>query len=426
MVLHFSQNCGQDVIRCTICETALAFIYCENCHVDLCKDCPEKHLSDKDKGHKLVPLKQYLYTPTCRDHQYEQCNLHCEDCNIPISSTCIVSKRHIQHEIVHMKEHCSKQKDVLRQDLYEFDNKILPKYREAISTIVNQKAVLRKETENFLTALRKQGLALHTEVTAIVNSKESEVKNAEDKQLAMLEKQEMEINQSISEISQITFNLQELLKTGNPNIVSRYRSRTGEFRDIPHQLNICLPIFNPQKINRTQLLEHFGFHSFSSIRTEDQDSTLEFPVVESSSPDRQLLTVPQVEEIDMGYGSLHNVCCLNDEKIWSSGRTDTISLHNLLGKLLETVKTDSMREPLGIAVTQFGDLMFTDYSGRFINIVKNKQIHLLIKLQDWRPRGLCCTISGDVLVIMGNANNDDDDDDTDNKNDAVKETKVVR
>ena len=51
-------------------------------------------------------------------------------------------------------------------------------------------------------------------------------------------------------------------------------------------------------------------------------------------------------------------------------------------------------------MTQDGDLVYTDYYDRTINLVRNKKIRTLISLQGWKPHYVCCTAYGDLLVTM--------------------------
>ncbi|XP_062598746.1 uncharacterized protein LOC134260176, partial [Saccostrea cucullata] len=74
-----------------------------------------------------------------------------------------------------------------------------------------------------------------------------------------------------------------------------------------------------------------------------------------------------------GYGSLYNVACLSDEKIWTSGDGNTMELYSInQGSLLKSITTKSGKTPGDIAVTK----------------------------SNWRPWGVCSTSSGDLLVIM--------------------------
>lgn len=94
---------AQDVVRCTLCEIPLAPMYCEYCHVHLCKYCVLNHLSESSQVHKVIPLKQYwtrLNYPTCTKHPTKQCELHCEKCDISICTQCIISRKHLGHKCV--------------------------------------------------------------------------------------------------------------------------------------------------------------------------------------------------------------------------------------------------------------------------------------------------------------------------------------
>ncbi|XP_062586849.1 tripartite motif-containing protein 2-like [Saccostrea cucullata] len=105
--------------------------------------------------------------------------------------------------------------------------------------------------------------------------------------------------------------------------------------------------------------------------------------------------------MDTGYDRyLLNMACLSDEEIWTRGDVNTMKLYSInQGSLLKSITTKSGYTPTDIAVTKSGDLVYTDYGDRTVNIVKNEKIEEVIRLQNWRPRGVCSTSSGDLLVI---------------------------
>lgn len=110
---------------------------------------------------------------------------------------------------------------------------------------------------------------------------------------------------------------------------------------------------------------------------------------------------------------LQGVACLGEKEIWTCGNeNDSISLYNLQGEEIKCINTKSGNMPWDIALTKLRDLCYTDAKERTLNIFKNSDIHEVIRLESWIPRNVCCTSSGDFLVIM-------------DSNDA-KQSKVVR
>nr|XP_022305620.1 tripartite motif-containing protein 3-like [Crassostrea virginica] len=176
---------------------------------------------------------------------------------------------------------------------------------------------------------------------------------------------------------------------------------------MPPKLKISLPNF---VFIREQLLKQFGSLSPLLIETEERGYTVASAGAASSPPARALLDVPRlITSIPTsGYGELYNVSCLSDEEIWISGDNKIIELYNLKGELLMYVRSKSGNWPEGIAVTRSGGLIYADYWDRSINLESGTQIQTLIALRGWRPRGLCSTSSGDLLVIMDDDAADDD------------------
>ena len=285
-----------------------------------------------------------------------------------------------------------------KDDLQDLETFIYPKYQEAAKNIQVQRGNVNKLSQKLKTALDKQGEALHTEIDSIIQGMKSEIDDMDAKHIAAIDEQEEAINHTITEITQAILDLKRLLDTSDVCLVSEYTSRTEEFRNLPAQFQVTLPTFTPQEINREQIHQQIGSLSKLAIK---------YPVGTLLKEPR-ILTNVQTEY----KGGLHSVSCLRDNEFWTCNGDNILRLYNLQGELLRSVQTKSGNGPWDIAVTRSGDLVYTDYSDRSINLVSGTQIQTLITLRGWRPLCLCSTSSGDLLVTM-----DSDDD---------KPTKVVR
>nr|XP_022333242.1 uncharacterized protein LOC111130453 [Crassostrea virginica] len=383
----------QDVIRCDLCETPIPPKHCDICHIHLCEACVGEHLSDESKDHYIVPFKLRGITPKCTKHSTEVCKKLCTTCNIPVCPLCVASSEHEEHEEEDILTLFETQRELMQKDLQDLEKSIYPRYQEAATNIPVQKADVNKHSQKLTTALDKQGEALHTEIDTIIQGMKSQINDMDAQHIAAIDQQEVAINHTIPEITQIILDLKGLLDTSDVCLVSEYRSRTEEFRDFPAWFHVTLPTFTPQEINREQIHQQIG--SLSEL-------AITFLLDES-----RILTDIQTE-----CRYLSSVSCLSDSELWTCGYDHILRLYNLQGELLRSVQTKSGIIPYDIAVTRSGGLVYSDKMERSINLVSGTQIQTLITLRGWRPLYLCSTSSGDLLVIMTNDDN--------------KQTKVVR
>ncbi|XP_056015754.1 E3 ubiquitin-protein ligase TRIM71-like [Ostrea edulis] len=407
---------AQEVLLCDLCETVPLQSHCELCNINLCVNCAVKHLSDSSKRHKVVPFLHRKSTNyhKCPDHAVKHCEFYCEKCNIPVCSTCVTSGKHKGHEISDILEKLSAKTESLQKDLEELETRIYPRYEGMASDVETEKVEIEKKYGKLATDADEQGEILHREITAIVNRRKSAIAEMKTKHLDALNKNTEEITQKMAELKQIMSDLKSILKSNDVSLTSTYKSRNSEFRTLPPKVRVTLPSFSPQKINKDQLNEMFGSLSPLSINTEHGD-TMKSAEAVSSPPVKPLLDEPRVTAtIDTGYDryGLYSVSCPSEDEVWTRGYNKTVKLLNLQSKLLTSIQTKSGNWPTDIAVTRDGDLVYTDYKTKTINLIKNKQIQTVITLQGWRPLYVCCTAGNDLLVTM--------------ISDDVKQSKVVR
>nr|XP_034315657.1 E3 ubiquitin-protein ligase Trim36-like [Crassostrea gigas] len=395
---------AQDVLRCHLCETPGPPMYCDICHIHLCKACVGEHLSDESKDHRVVPFKKRGFAPECLKHSPKLCELYCEHCNIPICLECVSSGEHLGHKQVELLKSLEAKKEMLQTDLQELETSIISKYQEIAINIPVQKAELNKNSKKLTAAIEKHGNILHREIDAAINKLKSDVDEMESKHLDAIKKQENEIKHTLSEITQRIVDLEKLLKSNDVSVFSTYKSRNAEFSRMPPKLTVSLPRFNPQKINKEQIYEQIGSLTALSIKTEENGYTMDSPGAESSFLDKPIIEVPQIiTDIDTEYekiNNLRNVSCLSDDEVWTSGNDNIIRLYNLHGKIVKSIQTKSGERPQDIAMTRSGELVYTDLKDRTVNIVKKTQIKTVIKLQGWIPLYVCSTSSGNFLVVM--------------------------
>nr|XP_022307827.1 tripartite motif-containing protein 45-like [Crassostrea virginica] len=351
----------QDVIRCDLCETPVPPKHCDICHIHLCEACVGKHLSDESKDHYIVPFKLRGIIPKCTNHSSKTCTTLCKTCNIPVCPLCIVSSKHKKHKTEDIGKAMAKKIKLIRKDLEEFENSIYPKYQEAATNIPVQRADVNKHSQNLTTALDKQGEALHTEIDTIIQRMKSEIDDMNAQHKAAIDQQEKAINRIIPEITNAILDLKRLMDTSDVCFVSKYTSRTEEFRSLPAQFQVTrLPTFSPQEINREQIHQQIGSLSKLAI----------------TYPFRPLLNEPQIlTDIQTEYTrGLCSVSCLSDTELWTCRYNDnTLRLYNLQGELLRSVQNKSGNWPWDIAVTRSGDLVYANYIDNSINLVSGTQ-----------------------------------------------------
>lgn len=330
-----SRFSGQDLLRCDLCDDPVPPMHCDLCKVNLCKDCVVEHISDVSTEHKVVSFKQRgsaPKNPKCSQHATNHCELYCEECDSPVCALCISSNSHMGHTVRNLLEILNLKRETIEKDYKEIQS-VFARYEERVSVIEREKSSLEGDCEKLTTAITNQGKALHREVDVIVTNRNSYIEETKNKTMEVLNKQQYEITQIVSELEQILFELRKMLDTNDVNIVSTYKSKYTEFKSLPPKVHVTLPSFSPKKINVEQIANLFG--SLSSIKIGDDGHTMKTPEAVSSPDVKSLLKEPRlITTIDFGDRYLP-IACLSDEEFWTCGNGKVMNLRNLQGRLLK-------------------------------------------------------------------------------------------
>ncbi|XP_061168258.1 uncharacterized protein LOC133177186 [Saccostrea echinata] len=407
---------AQDVMRCDLCETAVVQMHCDTCLVNLCTACVGKHMiSDESKDHRVVKFQSRKSTPLypgCKTHIKERCEMYCNQCDIPVCNICIASDQHLTHKFLTILQILDEKKNKIIKEQTELKKTIYPTYQDIASDVQNRMSQLEKEYGDLSIAITKHGEDWHTEIDKLVRKLKVEVDEMKNTQLQTLQKHLDEINKNISDIKDEINAVNVTIDSNDLSILFNAKFNVDRYKKLPQKIVSSIPKFMPGKIQEKELHRMFGALTQSSLNSNgcyySMKTPQKSPEAGSSPPVKQLLDQPvTVNTLDTGYQyNLYKVACLSDEEIWTRGDDSTMKLYSInQGSLLKSITTKSGNRPTGIAVTKSGDLVYTDYRDRTVNIVKNEKIEEVIRLQNWKPDKVCSTSSGDLLVIMDSNDN---------------------
>jgi gas vesicle protein len=369
-------------------------------------------IADVSRKHEIITFqfqKSNPLLPRCVPHNKERCEMYCNLCHIPVCSSCLASKEHLGHELSKTLQALEEKKEEIAKEKNEFQETIYPTYLDIVSDVQNRMSQLEKECGYLSKAITKLGEDLHREIDKLVHKLKAEVEEIKTIQLHTLQKHLDEVNKKISDINDEIHSMDVALDSNDMSKVFSVMPKVDEYKKLPPKILPSSPKFTPGRIHREELSKLFGTLSSISVQSEEDGysikTTQKSPEAASPPVIKQLLDEPQtVTTIHIEY-CLNNVACPSDEEIWTCGDSNTMKLYSInQGSLLKSITTKSGNTPEDIAVTNSGDLVYTDYWNRTVNIVKNEEIQTVIRLQNWKPRGVCCTESDDLLVIM---NSDD-------------------
>ncbi|XP_062582198.1 uncharacterized protein LOC134243967 [Saccostrea cucullata] len=222
----------------------------------------------------------------------------------------------------------------------------------------------------------------------------AEIEEQKSQHMSILQKHLNEIKRIQSRIDKTLLNLNRIKESNEVSLAMDYISQTEEFSNLLPRVHVSLPTFN----SKTKEIDHFS-KLFGSLTPLSKSKKKNSYTLKTST--KELLKEPKLyTTINTRYDNLLGVTCFGAE-IWTRTlKVSDLKCYNIHGSLMKTIQTKSGRMPNDIAVTDDGDLLYSDWSNGTVYKVRNGQTEEVIKLQGWTPINLCVTSSGHLLVTM--------------------------
>ncbi|XP_062587376.1 uncharacterized protein LOC134249018 [Saccostrea cucullata] len=347
-----------------------------------------------------MPLKQWrlsLKFMKCYQHLNKECELYCEKCAQAICVQCVV--KHQGHKLSKIEKVFVSRKEVFKKELDELQNKIYPKYKETLCTFEDEISKLNEDYVILHNSVEKQGEEWHKEIKKIVEKQKSEIEKLKQKHHVAIKNHEDKFKQVMSQLYNCIQHLKNVVESNDMTEIFTNRLRYAEFRILPPKQKIVSPIFYPREIDAQNLCDQFGYLSplYATIENSKDEATENgsSQATHSVCNEPELITTLHTKYV------CHTLACLNDDKIWTCSKyQNTMKLITVQGTLLKLLKTKSGKCSEDIAVTNSGDLFYTDSFTKTVNLVKDNIVQEVVTLADWRPYNIYCKTLEEFLVFV--------------------------
>ncbi|XP_062612570.1 uncharacterized protein LOC134274312 [Saccostrea cucullata] len=222
-----------------------------------------------------------------------------------------------------------------------------------------------------------------------------------DRRLTALSSHQSRLKDSGIKLQNIMKENKKILRSNKVSDARSYKSELKEFRDIPIDVDIDMPSLNSNTVQGRELSIELGEYKATLTQTPISSLTDEVSILS----DRKFLDKANViARIPSGIKPLGPILCTRTNEAWACGKDKFIRRFDLRGSLKDKVATDCKSNPTDISMTRQGELIYSDYDSRTVNMFRQRRIETLITLpRGWHPCLLFLTRSEDVLVSMHTA-----------------------
>ncbi|XP_061192129.1 E3 ubiquitin-protein ligase TRIM71-like [Saccostrea echinata] len=392
------------------CQIAIVCEYCEENNVDFSCSCGkricEKCLGKHKKEHPTHFA--FVYTGTsiivCEKHIGEICKLFCKICCEPVCSVCSQTK-HNGHSFSSIDDHLSSQGTLLNVELKKLDMEFKSTYMKLASNNEQRFSEVPAKYSAIREAVEQAGKTLHTKVQETVKKLKMQIEAMEMEHLDCIRDNKMKIDKVLEDIEETKSDIFKKM-TDNKKL-AMYHVKTYPFENCPDLMDRTLPVFK-QSESEFNCFEFLGTLTTSKRATisRPQDETFDRKDDHKMNKSVELLeSARQVQKIATVYGYIFDISYTIKEHILVCGtyrikKSFTIRALDFGGKEIMSIPVQN--QPNYISEAKDETIFYTSESKRGVHRIKNGTIETIALDNSWKPRGVACRSSGDVIVAEHN------------------------
>lgn len=341
---------------------------------------------------------------TCVAHPDKLCESYCLQCDVPLCRDCTmgIHREHKRVDIVEMESIKQVKRREIEEDNAEIQDILIPQFQMENANIEDQiaKTVIRYESiEESADVYRNDW---HQEVDRIFEDYHREIHQTRDKDIALLKNYQRDIKYSLQTMPNIVQHNTEVLQSGShTNAVIQYKSKLPALRKTLPKYEMGMSSFSTPPIQTGQglCIEFGGIRSFlvSMSSFESLQNSMGHPTYQTRCLlERVIVKAEFSSEVD----NLQHIVYNGRNEVWLSGKDGTIRHMNIHGIDLQTLEATNTKYQ-DIAVNSEGELIYSDYINKCVNIVRGTETEILFESEyAWHPQGIFCTREGHILVTM--------------------------
>ncbi|XP_061169121.1 uncharacterized protein LOC133178401 [Saccostrea echinata] len=338
----------------------------------------------------------------CILHPEQACASYCLQCSVPVCGNCITEchQHHGMADIEEMESIKQVKRREMEEDSAEIEEILIPQFRKEDTNIENQisKTLIRYEAlEETAESYRSEW---HDAVDKMFDEYHREIHNARDKDIATLKNGQLQIRKTLLEMPQIIqLNTEALQSDNNSNKIIQYKSKLSALRNSLPKFEVGIPTFTtpPIQVGKGLCVEFGEIRSLLISMNSFDSMTTGHPI--KRLLDRLVIKADFSSNVENLLRMVYN----GRNEVWLSGKEGNISHVNIHGTNLESLEA-VITKLQDISVTSEGELIYSDYLNKTLNIVKGSQTDILLEMEPgWHPQGVFCTKVGHILVTMRTA-----------------------